>query len=506
MRMRAWEWGSANLGPRIALKMATGGGRLDFAAIWTDNVCMEASTAPRPHRLAPPPRLLGLAGDDRLVALIRAGNERAFETVYERYHRPLLSFSRHMLSNSDDAAEAVQQTFLSAYRDLTTSEKSIQLKPWLFTIARNRCLSILRTRREHADVDAVEPATDGLAAEVQRREDLRELLGDLSRLPEDQRAALVLAELGSLAHSEIGDIVGCSREKVKALVFQARSSLAASRQARAASCSDIREQLATLRGGALRRSTLRRHLRDCAGCRAFDQEVHRQRSAFALLLPVAPVAGLKEAVLSGAGIAGGGGAAAAAGGGAAAGLSALGTNSLAVKALVAAAILGGGTAGGVIVAGNSGGGSHVARGAEAPTVSSGKVAGTQLSSLAAQGASAATAAQSVGSASRGGRRGAARGNARHGSHQRAGGAGAGGAERSSSQPGEAPSSRTSTPSSTPSARPAPSVLPTPPQRGGSDGDDDGRGHGNGGGNGRGHEIGTRRGHEEGHGRGNDGRG
>lgn len=215
---------------------------------------MEASAVPRPHRLSPSPRLLRLAGDDRLVALIRSGNEAAFEVVYERYHRPLLSFSRHMLGNTEDAAEAVQQTFLSAYRDLTTSAKAIQLKAWLFTIARNRCLSVLRGRREHADIDVVEPATEGLAAEVQRREDLREMLGDLSRLPEDQRAALVLAEIGSLAHDEIGEIVGCSREKVKALVFQARSSLAASREARATSCQDIREQLATLRGGALRRS------------------------------------------------------------------------------------------------------------------------------------------------------------------------------------------------------------------------------------------------------------
>lgn len=356
---------------------------------------MEASAVPRPHRLSPSPRLLRLAGDDRLVALIRSGNEAAFEVVYERYHRSLLSFSRHMLGNTEDAAEAVQQTFLSAYRDLTTSAKAIQLKAWLFTIARNRCLSVLRGRREHADIDVVEPATEGLAAEVQRREDLREMLGDLSRLPEDQRAALVLAEIGSLAHDEIGEIVGCSREKVKALVFQARSSLAASREARATSCQDIREQLATLRGGALRRTGLRRHLRDCPGCREFSQEVRRQRQAFAVILPVAPIAGLKEMVLSGAGIGGGGAAAttAGAGGGAAAGFGALGAKSLAVKALVGVVVLGGGTAGGIAVTGLAEGGDQVASGSG--SVPSAHKAGAQIASVASQQVASARASDAV---------------------------------------------------------------------------------------------------------------
>src|SRR2546430_12726517 len=120
------------------------------------------------------------------------------------------------------------------------------------------------------------------------------MLSDIARLPDDQRAALVLAELGDLDHGDIAAVVGCPKEKVKALVFQDRSSLALSRQARETSCEDIREQLATLRGGALRRTALRRHLRGCAGCREFRDEVRRQRSAMAVLLPVVPAAGLKR--------------------------------------------------------------------------------------------------------------------------------------------------------------------------------------------------------------------
>jgi RNA polymerase sigma factor (sigma-70 family) len=307
---------------------------------------MEATALPRAHGGARSPRLLRLAGDDHLVELVRRGNEAAFEAIYDRHHRPILSFCRHMLAGRDDAEDAVQHTFLSAYRDLTTSDKAIELRPWLFTIARNRCLSMLRARREQAGIEDLEPATEGLAAEVQQREDLRELLGDLRRLPDEQRAALVLSELGALGHDEIAQVLDCPKDKVKALVFQARSSLQASKQARETPCEQIREELATRRGGALRRSHLRRHLRDCSGCREFRSEVERQRKAIAAVLPVVPTVALKQGVLAGAL----GGAAGGAGGGLlAGGLGVVATKGLAAKAVAVLAVAGAGTAGTVAV-------------------------------------------------------------------------------------------------------------------------------------------------------------
>lgn len=345
---------------------------------------MEAVAAPAAHRLPTSARLLSFAGDDRLVALIREGSQAAFEVVYERYHRRLLSFCRHLLGNPEDAADAVQHTFISAHRDLVSTQKPIQLRAWLFTIARNRSLSLLRVRREHADVDAIQPATDGLTAEVERREDLRELLGDLAHLPDDQRAALVLAEIGSLTHDEIAQIIDCPPTKVKALVFQARSSLSASREARDIPCREVREQLASQRGSALRHGSLRRHVRECTGCRDFRDEVRRQRQAFAQILPVAPVVGLKEAVLSGVGISTGGGAAAA-GSGASVAIAALGAQSLAVKALVTAGIIGGVAAGGVAITSGLGNTSHPVHRARAHAASSQqpRAASAVLASVAA---------------------------------------------------------------------------------------------------------------------------
>src|SRR4051812_23399047 len=226
---------------------------------------MEAHVLPRTGRLFLPrsAKVLAAFTDERLVEQVRRGNVEAFEALYDRYHRGILAFCRHMLSSADEAEDAVQQTFISAHHALHTGDRDIRFKPWLYTIARNRCLSILRARREQpAELDDV--PTVGLPDEVQSRADLRELLADVRDLPVDQRAALVLSELGALSHAEVGAVVGCEVAKVKSLVFQARSSLMESRKARDIPCHEIREQLATATGGALRRGPLRRHLRACA--------------------------------------------------------------------------------------------------------------------------------------------------------------------------------------------------------------------------------------------------
>jgi RNA polymerase sigma factor (sigma-70 family) len=351
---------------------------------------MEASAAAVPAGVRRSARLLRLASDERLVALVRAGDEAAFEALYDRHHAAILGFCRHMLGTREEAEDALQHTFLAAFRDLVGSAKPIELRPWLFTIARNRCLSLLRMRRPQVALELAEPATDRLAATVERREDVRELLTDLARLPEDQRAALLLTELGALDHAGVAAVLGCPREKVKALVFQARSSLALSRQARETSCEEIREQLATLRGGALRRTALRRHLRGCVGCREYRDEVRRQRSAMAVLLPVVPAAGLKKAVLAGAGLSGGGAGAGAGAGG----IGVAGAKLAVLKGVAAVAIVGAGAAGGTAVVQQIDSGSGTPRHA-APAASHGNEAAAGRDGFGVSSVAASAAAGSV---------------------------------------------------------------------------------------------------------------
>ena len=286
----------------------------------------------------------GERSEAELLTGVRSGDDAAFEALYDAYHRRLLAFCQHMLGSREEAEDVLQHTFLAAYRSLRAGYEVVDLKPWLYTIARNRCLSVVRARREELELDEAVPATEGLAAEVDRRADLRMLVRDVQRLPPDQRAALILFEVGDHSHKEIAAVLGVRREKVKALVFQAREALMGWRTARETPCAHVREQLATLRGRALGRATIRRHVELCSGCADYETAVRSQRAALAIVLPVAPAAaGLRAAVLGSA--AGGSGLGAAVGAtgatSAAGGLAGLGVNAVAAKVLLVTALIGG---------------------------------------------------------------------------------------------------------------------------------------------------------------------
>ena len=237
----------------------------------------------------------------RLVAGVASGDDHAFEEIVDRYGPALLSFCVHMLGSREWGEDALQLTFVAAYRALCRGGCDGALRPWLYAIARNRCLSELRARREIPDSDWVSadrPAVDGPASLFARREQLREIVEDIQRLPADQRAALVLFELGDQSHEEIATVLGVRREKVKALIFQAREGLQRGRSARESACSEVRERLANARGKAPARGIVRAHVDRCAPCQEFEREVRRQRAALALILPVALSGKLKALVLS----------------------------------------------------------------------------------------------------------------------------------------------------------------------------------------------------------------
>jgi RNA polymerase sigma factor (sigma-70 family) len=217
--------------------------------------------------------------DQCLVARARAGDAQAFERLHERYRPDLLAFCRHLTGQREDAEDAVQYTFLVTYRAIVDTDRPLDARPWLFTVARNRCRSLLRGRRARpvaARLQAMETPRQLPAEELEHREELRDLIRDLQGLPEQQREALLLAEIADLRHAEIARVIGVSTAKVKALVYQARSSLTTTREARDADCEDIRRDLATLSGGDLRRRRVRRHLRECAACSAFEHALAEQ--------------------------------------------------------------------------------------------------------------------------------------------------------------------------------------------------------------------------------------
>src|SRR5919201_2751710 len=170
---------------------------------------MEASgltTAGRSRLLARRSRLLRLQGDEKLVALIRDGHDRAFEVLFERYRGRLLSFCRHMVGSSQDAEDLLQEVFAAAHLAIVGDERPINARPWLYRIARNRCLNHLRRpAADGQDSMDVLPSEHGVttAERVQKREDFRALVEDVGELPETQRTALLLRELDALSYEEI---------------------------------------------------------------------------------------------------------------------------------------------------------------------------------------------------------------------------------------------------------------------------------------------------------------
>jgi RNA polymerase sigma factor (sigma-70 family) len=225
---------------------------------------------------------VAIGRDERLISAVRVGDAGAFELIYDRHAAELVSFCRHMLGSQVDAEDAAQQVFLKAYRGIRESRAPIALRPWLFTIARNECVSMLRRRRE-VPADHVEPDRDGRcpAGELALREELQTLLHDLARLPAEQREALLLSGVERLSGEEIAEILETDRDRVKALVFRARRALEQAQAARQTSCEEIQAQLEVLRGGSLRRRVIREHLVACEACRDFRADVRRRRQGSA---------------------------------------------------------------------------------------------------------------------------------------------------------------------------------------------------------------------------------
>jgi RNA polymerase sigma factor (sigma-70 family) len=309
---------------------------------------LEASTLQAPvalHRLSVPASLLRLRSDEQLVASFRGGSEEAFRAIHDRYRVRLFAYSRQMLGGShQDAEDVMQDVFVRVYRALRSNDRPVSLRAWLYRIAHNRCIDHLRCPPPPlADVFDVshtpqpEPSTV-----MERREDLRRLVTDVHRLPEQQRSALLMRELQGLSYEELAASLDVSVASVKSLLVRARSGLVDAAQARDTACASVRHDLALACDRGVRCSGLvRRHLRDCDVCREYRDELRGVRRRLGALVPVGPLGLLWQ-------VGGVGGGGAAAGGSVGAGVGASSAIATATKvALVcaAAAVTAGGALG-----------------------------------------------------------------------------------------------------------------------------------------------------------------
>jgi RNA polymerase sigma factor (sigma-70 family) len=322
-----------------------------------------------------PTPLLRLQSDERLIALTRSGQPAAFEALCARYQSRLLSFCRHMLGSREDAEDVLQEVFAAAFNAVLADEREINVRPWLYRIARNRSLNHLR-RASAVGVDSMDVhfADHGMSTgdRAIRRESFRELLSDVHDLPETQRTALLLREIDALSYEQIAQAMETTVPSVKSLLVRARISLAEAAEARKLSCDEVRLELGEAAEGLTKLTApARRHVRGCERCRGFKKQLKENNHALAAVLPVGPLLLFKKVIIAKLGLAklgsasagsaqlaGGAGATAGAGAGAgvavgagggigAGGIFTLGGGALATKAvagLAAAAIVGAGVA------------------------------------------------------------------------------------------------------------------------------------------------------------------
>jgi RNA polymerase sigma factor (sigma-70 family) len=324
--------------------------------------------------------LLKLQGDARLIAMARDGNAGAFETIVDRYQGRLLGFCRQMLGSTEDAEDVLQEVFVNAYRAMLADEREINLRPWLYRIARNRCLNHLRKPTADAQesmdmVPAVEAAST--AEKVHNREEFRQLLDDVGKLPETQRTALLLREMDAMSYEEIAAAMETSVPSVKSLLVRARISLAEASQARQLTCGEVRLELAEAAEGLRKVSgPVRRHVRGCDECADFRSQVRSNDKVLAALFPAGPLLALKGFILSKLGLGGTGGGATG-GAGTAAGASATASGAAATGAGavsgVSAAIGGGSAASGIGAVGGAIGTKAVAGVVTAAVITAGAV-------------------------------------------------------------------------------------------------------------------------------------
>ena len=173
---------------------------------------------------------LGMNGSEELIARARLGEDEAFQSIFDRYSRPILSFIYDMTGKRDVAEELAQETFVRAYKGLGSLHDADKLSTWLFGIARNCALEHLRARRREAhkvemddplvlNLSNSEPLPEGELLNKEFNEVIRRAL---DALDEDKRTVFTLKVFHQRSYEEIADITGFSIPKLKTDLHRAR--------------------------------------------------------------------------------------------------------------------------------------------------------------------------------------------------------------------------------------------------------------------------------------------
>jgi len=178
--------------------------------------------------------------DAQRMLQFQKGDQKAFEELFEKYHRPILNFCFRFLGNSHEAEDIAQDTFIQVYQAAPRYQPLTKFSTWLYTIAKNLCLNRLREGRMEAmakvnslmgeeeslleeQIVSNNPGPDQQAEEKEITEIVQKAIRDL---PAAIRLPLILRRYQELSYEEIAQILGCSVTAVKLRLHRAKRLLA----------------------------------------------------------------------------------------------------------------------------------------------------------------------------------------------------------------------------------------------------------------------------------------
>jgi RNA polymerase sigma-70 factor, ECF subfamily len=164
--------------------------------------------------------------DEQLLLRLQSGEAGAFEILYHRYGRPIYGFCLRMLRNESQAEDAAAETFLKMYNSIDTLTTPGAFRPWLFRIARNEALMMLRQRKSTVEANDSTVWTDETPLTLLTDRETAAIVHDLvHKLKVEFREVLIMREEYQLTYAEIAASTGLSESAVKSRIFKARKAL-----------------------------------------------------------------------------------------------------------------------------------------------------------------------------------------------------------------------------------------------------------------------------------------
>jgi RNA polymerase sigma-70 factor (ECF subfamily) len=166
-------------------------------------------------------------GEREAIEACQRGEREAFDRLVERYQRDIYRLCYRYVNNHEDANDMAQEVFLKAYKAIGRFRGDSSFSTWLYRIAVNTCLNFRAARKPETEElpEALPDARASAVATLEGEDQARVVRHAVSRLPEKQRATLILKIFHDLTHEEVAGILGSTVGTVKANLFHALGNL-----------------------------------------------------------------------------------------------------------------------------------------------------------------------------------------------------------------------------------------------------------------------------------------